>query len=156
MHGFYVNASSSQRFQPQPHPHKTLRSSSLFDLLAAASPQFLQNFARLFNDPVSTRDYFSALPVMNSLPAAPWLAREPRHEPDAMRAQTAFLLSGAMSADTLDGSRDWNEELQSSRELPRTSLAERLMRDRVLNRLHAEFPCLLYTSDVADDSLRGH
>ena len=76
---------------------------------------------------------------MNSLPAAPWLAREPRHEPDAMRAQTAFLLSGAMSADTLDGSRDWNEELQSSRELPRTSLAERLMRDRVLNRLHAEF-----------------
>ena len=139
VHGFYVNASSSQRFQPQPHPHKTLRSSSLFDLLAAASPQFLQNFARLFNDPVSTRDYFSALPVMNSLPAAPWLAREPRHEPDAMRAQTAFLLSGAMSADTLDGSRDWNEELQSSRELPRTSLAERLMRDRVLNRLHAEF-----------------
>ena len=139
VNGFFLNASSSQKFQPQPHPSKALHSSSLFDLLCAASPLFLQNFALLFNDPVSTRDYFSALPVMNSLPAAPWLAREPKHESDPMRTQTAFLLTGAMSADTLDGSRDWNEELQSSRELPRSSLAERLMRDRVLNRLYAEF-----------------
>lgn len=140
VHGFYVSASSALRFAPQPATTRpALHSASLFDLLAAASPQFLENFARLFNDAVSTRDYFSALPVMNSLPATPWLAREPKHEPDMLRTQNAFLLSGAVSADTLDGSRDWNEELQSSRELPRSSLAERLMRDRVLNRLHSEF-----------------
>lgn len=137
--GFFVNGSSSQRFSPQPHPTKHLAAPSLFDLLCAASPLFLQHLARLFHDPVSTRDYFSALPVLNSLPAAPWLAREPKHDADWLRSQTAFLLTGALTADTLDASRDWNEELQSSRELPRTSLVERLMRDRVLNRLHAEF-----------------
>ncbi|KAL4399186.1 Intracellular distribution of mitochondria [Malassezia pachydermatis] len=137
--GFFINGSSSQRFQPQPHPTKKIESASLFDLLCAASPLFLQNFARLFNDPVSTRDYFSALPVMNSLPAVPWLARVPKHDTDPMRLQSAFLLTGALTADSIDASRDWNEELQSSRELPRSTLAERLLRDRVLNRLQAEF-----------------
>ncbi|WFD20619.1 Intracellular distribution of mitochondria [Malassezia caprae] len=139
VHGFFVNGSSSQRFLPHAHPTKDLAAPSLFDLLCAASPLFLQHLARLFHDPVSTRDYFSALPVLNSLPAAPWLAREPKHDADWLRTQTAFLLTGALTADTLEASRDWNEELQSSRELPRTSLVERLMRDRVLNRLHAEF-----------------
>ena len=137
--GFFVNGSSSQRFLPHAHPTKALAAPSLFDLLCAASPLFLQHLARLFHDPVSTRDYFSALPVLNSLPAAPWLAREPKHDADWLRTQTAFLLTGALTADTLDAGRDWNEELQSSRELPRTTLVERLMRDRVLNRLHAEF-----------------
>ncbi|WFD24292.1 Intracellular distribution of mitochondria [Malassezia equina] len=139
VHGFFINASSSQRFLPHAHPTKQLSAPSLFDLLCAASPLFLQHLTRLFHDPVSTRDYFSALPVLNSLPAAPWLAREPKHDADWLRTQTAFLLTGALTADTLDAGRDWNEELQSSRELPRSSLVERLMRDRVLNRLHAEF-----------------
>lgn len=139
VHGFYVNGSSSQRFQPQPHPTKSVSSPSLFDLLCAVSPLFVQNFARLFNDPVSKRDYFSALPVTNSLPAVPWLAREPKHDTDMLRSQSAFLITGAITADGVDATRDWNEELQSSRELPRSSLAERLMRDRVLSRLQAEF-----------------
>ena len=139
VHGFFVNRSASSRFDPQPSEEKAhLASASLFDVLCAASPLFLRNFAKLFNDPVSTRDYFSALPVMNAMPAAPWLARLPRHDADLLRSQTAFLLTGAMSSDTLDAARDWNEELQSSRELPRATLAERLMRDRVLNRLYAE------------------
>ncbi|KAI3625035.1 hypothetical protein CBS9595_000396 [Malassezia furfur] len=139
VHGFFVNKSAANRFDPQPREDKTeLASASLFDVLCAASPLFLRNFAKLFNDPVSTRDYFSALPVMNTMPAAPWLARMPRHDADLLRSQTAFLLTGAMSSDTLDAARDWNEELQSSRELPRGTLAERLMRDRVLNRLYAE------------------
>lgn len=139
VHGFYVCNSTSQRFDPSPRTDKALASASLFDLLCAASPLFLQNFARLFNDPVSTRDYFSALPVTNTLAAAPWLAREAKHDADLLRTQAAFLLTGALSADTLDAGRDWNEELQASREMPRTTLAQRLMRDRVLNRLQAEF-----------------
>ncbi|PKI82767.1 Intracellular distribution of mitochondria [Malassezia vespertilionis] len=135
--GFFVNRSTGRRFDPRLREGAPV-SASLFDLLYATSPLFLQNFAALFNDPVSTRDYFSALPVTNMLPSAPWLAREPKHDADLMRSQTAFLLTGATSSDTLDSSRDWNEELQSLRELPRSTLAERLMRDRALNRLHAE------------------
>ncbi|WFC99463.1 Intracellular distribution of mitochondria [Malassezia yamatoensis] len=141
VNGFFVSKSTSGRFDPYPSDDKekaALASASLFDILCAASALFLRNFANLFNDPVSSRDYFSALPVMNTTPAAPWIARLPRHDADLLRSQTAFLLTGAMSSDTLDSARDWNEELQSSRELPKSSLAERLMRDRVLNRLYAE------------------
>lgn len=136
--GFHVCRSSAHRFDPAP-AERSLASPSLFDLLAAASRQFLANFARLFNDPVASRDFLSAPPVTNALPAYPWLARIPRHEPDLLRTQAAYLLTGAVSPDTLHGGRDWNDELQSARELPRATLAERLLRDRVLQRLLAEF-----------------
>ncbi|KAI3478170.1 hypothetical protein L1887_59944 [Cichorium endivia] len=139
-HGFYVNKSSGARFDPSPRASgQDFASCSLFDLLCGFSPLFLASFARLFNDPLSSRDYFSAVPVTNSLPAIPWLARQHPHNPDPLRSQAAFLLTGASSADTLEGTRDWNDELQSARELPRTTLPERLMRDRVLNRIYSEF-----------------
>ncbi|WFD34684.1 Intracellular distribution of mitochondria [Malassezia cuniculi] len=136
--GFYVCRNSVHRFDPAP-ADRPLSSPSLFDLLAAASGQFLSQFARLFNDPVATRDFLSAPPVTNALPAYPWQARQPRHESDMLRTQAAYLLTGTVSADSVQGSRDWNDELQAARELPRATLAERLMRDRVLQRLMAEF-----------------
>ncbi|TKY85502.1 hypothetical protein EX895_005664 [Sporisorium graminicola] len=139
-HGFYVNRSSGARFDPSPRPAgQDFASCSLFDLLCGFSPLFLSAFAKLFNDPLSSRDYFSAVPVTNTLPAFPWLARNHTHTADPLRSQAAFLLTGATSADTLEGTRDWNDELQSARELPRTTLPERLMRDRVLNRIYSEF-----------------
>lgn len=139
-HGFYVNRSSGARFDPSPRTAgQDFASCSLFDLLCGFSPLFLSTFAKLFNDPLSSRDYFSAVPVTNSLPAFPWLARNHAHTPDPLRSQAAFLLTGATSADTLEGTRDWNDELQSARELPRATLPERLMRDRVLNRIYSEF-----------------
>ncbi|WFD33129.1 Intracellular distribution of mitochondria [Malassezia sp. CBS 17886] len=138
--GYCVNGSTSHRFDPAPHADaRHQASASLFDVLCAASPLFLKGFAALFNDPVAKRDYVSALPLVNALPAAPWLARLPKHDADRQRTQAAFLLTGAYAADTLDSSRDWNEELQATRELPRGTLAERLMRDRVLHRVYAEF-----------------
>ncbi|KAJ1026905.1 hypothetical protein NDA16_002199 [Ustilago loliicola] len=139
-HGFYVNCSSGARFDPSPRAAgQDFASCSLFDLLCGFSPLFLSTFSKLFNDPLSSRDYFSAVLVTNSLPAFPWLARNHNHNADPLRSQAAFLLTGATSADTLEGTRDWNDELQSARELPRTTLPERLMRDRVLNRIYSEF-----------------
>ena len=139
-HGFYVNRSSGARFDPSPRAAgQDFASCSLFDLLCGFSPLFLSTFSKLFNDPLSSRDYFSAVPVTNALPAFPWLARNHTHTADPLRSQAAFLLTGATSADTLEGTRDWNDELQSARELPRTTLPERLMRDRVLNRIYSEF-----------------
>ncbi|PWZ03845.1 hypothetical protein BCV70DRAFT_156369 [Testicularia cyperi] len=139
-HGFYINRSSGSRFDPSPRPDgQDFASCSLFDLLCGFSPLFLSTFAKLFNDPISSRDYFSAVPVTNSMAAHPWLARVHNHQADHLRSQAAYLLTGATSADTLEGTRDWNDEIQSARELPRTTLPERLMRDRVLNRIFAEF-----------------
>ena len=139
-HGFYVNRSSDTRFDPAPRAgREALRATSLFDVLCAASPRFLEGLARLFKSPLAERNYCAVAPVLGDQLAHPWLARVPAHEADVLRTQTAYLLTGATSPDTLDSARDWNEELQSARELPHATLAERLMRARVLNRLCAEF-----------------
>lgn len=138
--GFYVNRSTVHRFDPTPRAgSEQYASCSLFDVLCAASPMFLTNFAKLFQDPVSQRDYFAVVPISNCIQAHPWLARQHQHVADPLRVQSAYLLTGATSIDTLDGTRDWNDEIQSTRELPRSTLQERLMRDRVLNRVYAEF-----------------
>jgi len=138
--GFYINKSTTSRFDPSPRASPDDYSScSLFDVLCGASPLFLAHFAKLFQDPISQRDYFAVVPISNCLPSHPWLARQYKHTADVLRSQSAYLLTGATSVDTLDGTRDWNDEIQYTRELPRSSLPERLMRDRVLNRVYAEF-----------------
>jgi protein TIF31 len=139
-HGFYVNRSTSSKFDPLPRPNgEDYHSNSLFDLLCGYSAQFLSNFAKIFNDPLSVRDFFAVVPLSNCVPAAPWLARSHNHTADALRPQTAFLLTGTTSLDSLEGTRDWNEEIQSARELPRSSLPERHIRERALARLYSEF-----------------
>ncbi|PWN20636.1 hypothetical protein BCV69DRAFT_270251 [Microstroma glucosiphilum] len=139
-HGFYVNRSTSSKFDPSPRPNgEDYHSNSLFDLLCGYSAQFLSNFAKIFNDPLSVRDFFAVVPLSNCVPAAPWLARSHNHTADALRPQTAFLLTGTTSLDSLEGTRDWNEEIQSARELPRSSLPERHIRERALARLYSEF-----------------
>lgn len=35
--------------------------------------------------------------------------------------------------------RDWNEELQTTRELPRKTLPERLLRERAIFKVHSDF-----------------
>ena len=138
--GFYINKSTASRFDPTPRPSpEDYSSSSLFDVLCGVSPLFLANFSKLFKDPISQRDYFAVVPISNCLPSHPWLARQHNHSADILRSQCAYLLTGATSIDTLEGTRDWNDEIQSTRELPRSTLPERLMRDRVLNRVYAEF-----------------
>ncbi|KDN52203.1 hypothetical protein K437DRAFT_272738 [Tilletiaria anomala UBC 951] len=138
--GFYISNSTSSSFNPTPRPGSaSFASVSLYDLLCAYSPLFLFNFAKLFQDPLSQRDFHSIVPITNCMQAFPWLARKHAHTADAARSQIAYLLTGALSLDTLDGTRDWNEELQSTRELPRSTLNERVLRDRFLSRVYAEF-----------------
>lgn len=138
--GFYINRSTGSKFDPSPRPNgEDLLSNSLFDLLCGHSAQFLANFAKIFNDPLSARDFFAVLPLTNCNAAAPWLARSHNHTADPLRPQTAYLLTGTTSIDSLEGTRDWNEEIQAARELPRSSLPERHVRERALARLFSEF-----------------
>jgi protein TIF31 len=41
--------------------------------------------------------------------------------------------------DVLLTHRDWNEELQTTRELPRKNLPERLLRERAIFKVHSDF-----------------
>ncbi|KAF2718259.1 hypothetical protein K431DRAFT_138005 [Polychaeton citri CBS 116435] len=137
--GFYVNSSSSERFNPSPKSApKTGSAHSLLVLLPQISPAFSTAFRQLqeFN---GQRDPLTSYQLSNSMPAAPWLVSQQsasKHQVDLTRTQEAFLLSGADSQDSL---RDWNEELASTRELPTATIQDRIFRERLTAKLYSEF-----------------
>ncbi|PHH77044.1 hypothetical protein CDD80_982 [Ophiocordyceps camponoti-rufipedis] len=87
------------------------------------------------------RDPLAIFQVTNALPAAPWAVPSPSsslclHLPDTTRPQEALLLAGVENLDTL---RDWNEEFQSAKELPRETVQDRVFRERLLSKLFADY-----------------
>ncbi|KAJ2557094.1 Intracellular distribution of mitochondria [Coemansia sp. RSA 1933] len=148
--GFYVNSSSLVRFNPEPYGEshsgqagargsEAYAAHSLITLLAQLSPKFVQGLAEL-QAQVSQREAVEMLPFMSADQAAwPWLVRDAENRApetyDMGREQETDLRLGAQT----DSMRDWNEELQSIREMPRTTLSERVLRDRQFHKWYSEF-----------------
>jgi protein TIF31 len=59
--------------------------------------------------------------------------------PELLRTQLAYLHTGATTADALDATRDWNEEIQGVKELPHESMQERVLREKMAQKTWAEF-----------------
>ncbi|KAK5111030.1 hypothetical protein LTR62_005405 [Meristemomyces frigidus] len=137
--GFYVNRSTNAKFDPEPRSmSKTSRAHSLITLLSEISDKFAAQFVRL-QEYNGQRDPLASYALSNSIPAAPWLVASSsmhNHQPDATRAQEPYLLAGADNAETL---RDWNEEFQSTRELPKETVQDRVFRERLTSKLFAEY-----------------
>ncbi|CAK4033475.1 Clustered mitochondria [Lecanosticta acicola] len=137
--GFYVNKSTNNKFDPSPRSSpKSAAAHSLINLLSEISPSFDASFKRL-QDFNSKRDPLASYALSNSTPAAPWLVSSSsvqQHQADLTRTQEAFLLGGAENAETL---RDWNEEFQSTRELPKENVQDRVFRERLTSKLFAEY-----------------
>lgn len=137
--GFYVNKSTNNKFDPSPRTApKSYSAHSLITLLAQISPSFDTAFKRL-QEYNGQRDALSSYQLSNSIPAAPWLvslSSVQHHQPDLTRTQETFLLAGADNAETL---RDWNEEFQSTRELGKDSVQERVFREQLTSKLFAEY-----------------
>ncbi|CAK7274323.1 Intracellular distribution of mitochondria [Sporothrix epigloea] len=139
--GFYVNRSSNSKFDPLPRPSPKGHSAhSLLNLIQAVSPSFSETFVKL-QEHNSRRDPLSTFQITNALPAAPWLvpavpspARV--HSADITRTQEAYLIAGTENVDNL---RDWNEELQSARELPRDNVQDRIFRERLVAKVFADY-----------------
>ncbi|EME87926.1 uncharacterized protein MYCFIDRAFT_148551 [Pseudocercospora fijiensis CIRAD86] len=137
--GFYVNRSTNHKFDPAPRSEpKSASAHSLINLLSQISPSFEESFKQL-QEYNGRRDPLASYALSNSIPAAPWLVAPSsihQHQSDLTRTQEAFLLSGAENADTL---RDWNEEFQSTRELPKETVHDRIFRERLTSKLFAEY-----------------
>lgn len=138
--GWFASKSNVNSFDPSP---RTELFHSLIDLLHSLSPQFSERLSHL--TPLSTTpppfEPLSTVPVPQAEPAYPWLAQVPKTAcpPEILRTQLAYLHTGATTADALDASRDWNEELQGIKELPREHMQERVMREKMLQKTLAEF-----------------
>ncbi|KAI2630466.1 putative eukaryotic translation initiation factor 3 subunit CLU1/TIF31 [Xylaria nigripes] len=139
--GFYVNKSSNSKFDPSPRPApKASSAHSLFTLLGQISPSFLGSFEQLlqFNN---RKEPLSTFQMTNAIPAAPWLVplqSSPLnvHTADITRTQEGYLIGGVDNTDTL---RDWNEEFQAARELPKETVQDRVFRERFISKLFADY-----------------
>lgn len=139
--GFYVNKSSNTKFDPSPRQGpKNFSAHSLLTLLSQLSPSFDSSF-RALQESNSKRDLLTTFPFQNAIPNNPWLvspsaASPSAHQPDIARSQENLLISGVDNSETL---RDWNEEFQTTRELPREGVQDRVFRERLTSKLFADY-----------------
>ena len=137
--GFFVNKSSSNKFDPFPKPApKNHTAHSLLGLISLLSPSFSSAFLEL-QKANSQKDLLTTFPFQNAIPANPWVihpSAAQHHQSDLTRSQEAFLLGGSDGAENL---RDWNEEFQTTRELPRETLQDRVFRERLTSKLFADY-----------------
>ncbi|KAK4234799.1 clustered mitochondria-domain-containing protein [Achaetomium macrosporum] len=139
--GFFVNNSSKDKFLPTPRTDaKGASAHSLFTLLGKISASFDKSFAE-FQRIANGKEILATFQIGNTVPSAPWIvpaSSSPScaHISDPTRSQETFLLGGADNADSL---RDWNEEFQSAKELPKDSIQDRVFRERLLAKLYADY-----------------
>ena len=139
--GFYVNKSSNSKFDPFPRPPpKNASAHSLLSLISNLSPSFDGSFNALIQQN-NKRDPLANFQLTNAIPSSPWLVAPATsslgaHQPDSTRTQETYLMSGIENTETL---RDWNEEIQTTRELPRETVQDRVFRERLTSKIYAEF-----------------
>ena len=139
--GFFVNKSSNNKFDPFPRPApKNHSAHSLLSLITLVSPAFNTAFLDL-QEANNKKDFLTTFPFQNALPANPWIVPSAssainQHQPDPTRAQEAYLVGGADGSENL---RDWNEEFQTTRELPRENVQDRVFRERLTSKLFADY-----------------
>uniref|UniRef100_A0A8C1SJV9 Clustered mitochondria protein homolog n=1 Tax=Cyprinus carpio TaxID=7962 RepID=A0A8C1SJV9_CYPCA len=68
-----------------------------------------------------------------------WTAPQIDHAMDCVRAEDAYTSRLGYEEHIPGQTRDWNEELQTTRELSRKNLPERLLRERAIFKVHSDF-----------------
>jgi len=133
--GFYVNHSTEEEFNPKP-ANPSYLSHSLIELLNQVSGTFKRNFA-LLQKRRTGRHPYERVPTPYQIYS--WIGPQLEHNIDAIRAEDAFSSKLGYEEHIPGQTRDWNEELQTTRELPRKNLPERLLRERAIFKVHSDF-----------------
>uniref|UniRef100_A0A3B4BBA3 Clustered mitochondria protein homolog n=1 Tax=Periophthalmus magnuspinnatus TaxID=409849 RepID=A0A3B4BBA3_9GOBI len=131
--GFYLN-STSYTFNPKP-ANPSFLSHSLVELLSQISPAFKKNFTALQKK--VQRHPFER--IATPFQVYSWTAPQVDHAMDCVRAEDAYTSRLGYEEHIPGQTRDWNEELQTTRELPRKNLPERLLRERAIFKVHSDF-----------------
>jgi len=133
-HGFYVNSSTANEFNPNPKGN-TPRTHALSDLLGKLSAAFSRNFKKFLAAGQFDRHPFELMPV--AIPVIPWIGTpNARHLYDTNRAEYAILEA---EIDFPGNIRDWNEEFRKCKELPKETVQDRIARDKNLVKVHNDF-----------------
>ncbi|KAL1300799.1 clustered mitochondria protein isoform X1 [Arachis hypogaea] len=133
---FYVNSSTANNFDWKPSK-ATWEATTLIALLQKISPKFKKAFREILD---RRRAYHHPFENLQSLlPPNSWLGLYPvpDHTRDPARAENSLTL--LYGSEPMGMQRDWNEELQSCREFPHTTLQERMIRDRARYKVTSDF-----------------
>ncbi|XP_019646711.1 PREDICTED: clustered mitochondria protein homolog isoform X1 [Branchiostoma belcheri] len=133
--GFFVNQSTQETFNPKPASPKC-SAHSLIELLNQISPVFKRNFATLQKRRVNRHPFER---IATPFQVYSWTAPQMDHTIDSVRAEDAYTSRLGYEEHIPGQTRDWNEELQTTRELSRKNLPERLLRERAIFKVHSDF-----------------
>lgn len=133
--GFYLNMSTDEQFNPKPANPKQMFH-SLVELLSNTSPSFKRNYT-MIQKRRHQRHPFERLVTPYQMYS--WCAPQLEHTVDSIRAEDAFSSKLGYEEHMPGQTRDWNEELQTTRELPRKTLSERIIRERAIFKVHSDF-----------------
>ncbi|KAK4336525.1 hypothetical protein RND71_044241 [Anisodus tanguticus] len=133
--GFYVNMTTDEEFNPKAQAPFVL-CHSLIDLLSHLSPLFKKNF-QIISKKRHQKHPFER--VSTPYQVYSWIAPSLKHSLDSIRAEDSFSSKLGHEEHLPGQTRDWNDELQTTRELPRKSLPERLLRERAIFKIHSDF-----------------
>ncbi|XP_028163527.1 clustered mitochondria protein homolog isoform X1 [Ostrinia furnacalis] len=133
--GFYLNQSTEEVFNPRPST-PSLLCHSLIELLSIVSPAFKRNFALVQKRRMQKHPFER---VATPYQVYQWASPMLDHTVDAIRAEDTFSSKLGYEEHIPGQTRDWNEELQTTRELPRSTLPERLLRERAIFKVHSDF-----------------
>ncbi|CAF3829711.1 unnamed protein product [Rotaria magnacalcarata] len=126
---------TEEKFIPKPVQPKAIFH-SLVDLLNNISPIFKKNFAAIQRKRC-TKHPFERIQIPCQI--HPWLSPRFDHTVDYFRAEDANI-NKLGHEDHIPGQvRDWNEELQITKELSKKTLPERLIRERAMFKVHSDF-----------------
>ncbi|XP_008307926.1 clustered mitochondria protein homolog isoform X2 [Cynoglossus semilaevis] len=133
--GFYLNQSTTYTFNPKP-ANPSFLSHSLVELLSQISPAFKKNFTALQKKRVQRHPFER---IATPFQVYSWTAPQIDHAMDCVRAEDAYTSRLGYEEHIPGQTRDWNEELQTTRELSRKNLPERLLRERAIFKVHSDF-----------------
>ncbi|XP_056139032.1 clustered mitochondria protein homolog [Lampris incognitus] len=133
--GFYLNQSTTYTFNPKP-ANPSFLSHSLVELLSQISPAFKKNFTALQKRRVQRHPFER---IATPFQVYSWTAPQVDHAMDCVRAEDAYTSRLGYEEHIPGQTRDWNEELQTTRELTRKNLPERLLRERAIFKVHSDF-----------------
>lgn len=152
--GFYVTQTKQGKFNalpiPAPAPSNNKKvevntnPSCLASTLSACLSLYSPKFKKAFEEALQAHQKMIAQdngPVV--YPPVSWISRPAAatktHEFDLARAEFDLMKFTETAVMSTTQGRDWNEELQLAREMPRGSVAQRIERDRAVYRIHAEY-----------------
>ncbi|CAA81605.1 Clustered mitochondria protein homolog [Caenorhabditis elegans] len=138
--GFYVNNSQDGRFDPTVSNSNKTVYQSVIELLQNVSPGFKKVYPQILKRR-QEKTLVERLPT--SYPVSSWVGNPLKTDgymSDSLRAIELTEPFRVGFEDHMPGLlRDWNEELQTTFEMTRKSISERVIRDRSYYKIHADY-----------------